>query len=722
MDETGDARRGPDPGSESLPPLRPRWSTILAIFVALLAAGIALGQLQGLLQGMHESGRPAVSIGGLNHVFHLGADPTTTSDAVKVWRDYKTATKGQHTAGPLEVAWWAVAVDTFLFAPLYALGIFFVLLRTRRQLDRWRTAGPPAEVAARLDQRGLVAGSEQPDLESGFGAYRRLATVGIVLIAIGFVLDELENVANIRIVEFGLSRDPPNFAGGRFHVLVWWLWIAGSFKWLFDLAAVGAMLVLLWIVFAETADATRKRWLFVWPRLHLLRLQLIVVAFVAVVPFAHEQIADLILRWAPGQLALTAALVWAFALLTWLIARRLLTGGQWKPDWGDDGRKQFGLGLFLSVLILAALQGYAEVASDGSYRPGWGLAIPAVLLTGILILGLLLPALPPRPAPGAEALDPGVPHPRLPRGLAALIVVAFGLGVLHASFGPSVYARSWTWQTWELVALALVLGGAALAWALHREPLVGGAIGAAAGLVLLRIADDGELAPSVLVCVALLFVVAGWRLYRALEADAIPLPAPRRLKKAVVPVLAVVLVAIYAGIVVRPFVLGPLSGVVGILLFFALVLTSVGALVIWANPAIPVPRALGALGVRRFPILSLLVVWFLAAGWLDPGGYHDVRLENAEAPAVRVTLDDAFDCWLGKNGLAQNSCTLPDQPPTERAVPLIVVATTGGGIRAAYWTDRARLRVRTVEPEEQATCLDGPSTAGLSAAATGCSR
>ena len=121
-----------------LSPLRPSWRTILGVFVALLVAGIALGQLQGLLQGMHLSDRPAASIGGLNHLFHFGADTQTSSGAVKVWKEYADSTRGQATANAHEVAWWAVAIDFLLFAPLYTLGLVLFLLRARRQLDRWR--------------------------------------------------------------------------------------------------------------------------------------------------------------------------------------------------------------------------------------------------------------------------------------------------------------------------------------------------------------------------------------------------------------------------------------------------------------------------------------------------------------------------------------------------------------------------------------------------------
>jgi hypothetical protein len=684
-----------DAGAPELPALRPSWRTLLGLLVALLAAGVALGQLQALLQGMHLSGRPAASIGGLNHLLHSGPDPRTSSGAVQVWKEYAQSTSGQGTADAYEVAWWAVAVDFFLFAPLYTVGLVLFFLRGRGQLDRWQHHGADADVAIRLAQRELVSGSGHDELHPSFRVYRTLAAVGIAIILIGFFADEVENIVNIAIVDYGWSADP-NYAAGSFHALTWTLWIAGWLKWAAVVAATGLAMVLAWVVFAQGTEVMRARWASMRRQLHLLRMQLILVGLIAFVPFGHEQIPDLIRRWTPAQLALSVALAATFALTTWLIGRRLLIYGQWQPHWSADRRKAIGRILFWSLLLVAAIQVLVHSLSHGRYQPGWGLAIPAILLAGVAILGWLLPDPPPSDESWLRApLAPGATHPRLPRLLAAVTLVAFGLGVLQASFGYSVYARAWSWQASSLIALALVAAGVLLAAFLGRELLIGAGLGAIAALVLLYLVDSHRLDPPVLVGAALVLILAGWRLYEALGAD-VTRPKPAVSLRRLV-AIAVAFAVAYGAVVAFPFDSGERLGGVGILLFYVLVLTCAAALLVWVNAALHVPRALSIVSVKRFPILALVMVWFLAASWLDHGGYHNVRLKDAATPASGVSVEAAWGCWLAKNGLPVNLTAQPQsacphsggqqQPATGGAVPLILVATTGGGIRAAYWTE-----------------------------------
>src|SRR5438128_503875 len=180
-------------------PLRPSWRILLAFLVGLVFAGIALGQLQGLLAGMHLSGRPASSIGGLNHLFHLGADLKKTEGTINVWHEYAGATSQQtaQTAGPYRVVWWAVLVDSLLFAPLYVAGLVAFFVRARRELARWRgDALPTSLLSRRLERSGLAA-------DVGLGAYHRLADVAIWLALAGGVADEIENASNLLLVRHG---------------------------------------------------------------------------------------------------------------------------------------------------------------------------------------------------------------------------------------------------------------------------------------------------------------------------------------------------------------------------------------------------------------------------------------------------------------------------------------------------------------------------------------
>jgi hypothetical protein len=90
------------------------------------------------------------------------------------------------------------------------------------------------------------------------------------------------------------------------------------------------------------------------------------------------------------------------------------------------------------------------------------------------------------------------------------------------------------------------------------------------------------------------------------------------------------------------------------------------------------------LHLRANPLMTLLVVVpLLAALWGGVHGLHDVRTVpdgRAELPE-RPDLSAAFDQWLGSDP-ARCSVTAEGQ----RIRPMVLVAASGGGIRAATWT------------------------------------
>jgi hypothetical protein len=356
----------------------------------------------------------------------------------------------------------------------------------------------------------------------------------------------------------------------------------------------------------------------------------------------------------------------------------------------------------------------AHWARSGQYRAGWGLAVPATILIVLAVMGRLLRGVgaPASPSPavvgesssgggdGESKPSPSASgeQPALPRLLAALIVIAFAAGILKASFGYAVYAREWSWQPIALLAAAVV---ALAGWLVrHRrgEPLLWAGTGALVGLVVLWLADrvglvvlqltgpGGELKPSALVVSSVLLLGGGFRLFETLSSTR---PERPQFGPFTALFVGLGLVVCYVLAVAYPWRTGEIFGVIGILLFFLTIVAVVGALLVWATPVLSVPRALRVVHFSTFPIMMLLVVWFLVAGFLDKGGYHNVRLQQADAPAQGVTLEEALACWRGKNGLEQNRCSEAAQgaAPARGAVPLILVATTGGGIRAAYWTD-----------------------------------
>lgn len=117
--------------------------------------------------------------------------------------------------------------------------------------------------------------------------------------------------------------------------------------------------------------------------------------------------------------------------------------------------------------------------------------------------------------------------------------------------------------------------------------------------------------------------------------------------------------------------------------FGALALTLFGASAVLAGLHIA-----GSVGVRRetifplgaaarpAPVLTLLVAWVLVAYLTAPSGVHQARtLDEGNRPAIGV--ERAVADWLDRQ---------PD-PAEGGYVPMLIVAASGGGSKAAYWTD-----------------------------------
>lgn len=121
-------------------------------------------------------------------------------------------------------------------------------------------------------------------------------------------------------------------------------------------------------------------------------------------------------------------------------------------------------------------------------------------------------------------------------------------------------------------------------------------------------------------------------------------------------------------------------GPVAVLTFFlCLLLVLLNELQRWSERATPV-AGFRLLGLRRTPVFSILLVWFLIASVIDAKGNNPVRVTVGSAEAAHADLPDLaeqFERWL-----AANCATTPAADP----LPLVVVAASGGGVRAAYWT------------------------------------
>ncbi len=141
---------------------------------------------------------------------------------------------------------------------------------------------------------------------------------------------------------------------------------------------------------------------------------------------------------------------------------------------------------------------------------------------------------------------------------------------------------------------------------------------------------------------------------------------------------------------------------------FALIVPVGSLLVYWSHlggaPA-------GVLDRRGYPVVTALVLWAAVAGALID--QHPVRTRTPTpaadpGPAARETLPEAALRWHAQAARAARS----------EAPPLVIVATAGGGLRAAYWTATVLGRLQDEAPDFRAHLfgISGVSGGSLGAA------
>ena len=211
--------------------------------------------------------------------------------------------------------------------------------------------------------------------------------------------------------------------------------------------------------------------------------------------------------------------------------------------------------------------------------------------------------------------------------------------------------------------------GRVLASALSTTPIaVLIALSLRNGIRLLTIRDGGAL------CIGLvmlgLIVVAALIAYRWNNLAASE-PSRRWL-----PILGTTSIALFVVLAWSPqgtgTALAPWATVFALALALVLALS---ALLLLGDSIYP-GNVLAACGIRRLPVIGIAVVCFLATAVVDDQSvYHSARvIPSAQAePQSRKSLDEALSTWASKQLNTQE-------------IPLVFVASSGGGIRAAYWT------------------------------------
>lgn len=603
-----------------------------ALFAA--AAWLALGQTTVLIRQMQQEGVRAFGIEALGGGWLPAVVTENARQAVGLW-----SAENADNARVLLYAY--TLVDTFVFIPAY---VWLILTIFRRSTADWERQ-PQAKSTT------VVRGLGESTSDSGTRG------LGIRLLATLVLADVLENLCRILAFE---TRASAFWVGGAY--------VAEKVKWL-------ALAAVLLIVLAAVLDlwAEPKIGEQMVRRLRnnvkevangqrsavatLRALVVIAVAFAALLLVdVTGQASDLVRRMADGGVDTTLAALAGLAatvllaLVLWASCRRIILADQRpqppaesrpKPPARPAESRRIGpkvLAITVAVAFGAGLLGWRGWGS----RNVMGAAIVALLvlvLEGVrrvlnwasfagqdtAAINQTKRAL----APPDELARPALQ--RTARFIALIPVAALGLAMVKAATSP------------------LVLSAAP-----DGEPQAGAFILLAVGVALLL------LTPTVL-----------WSTLRRWDEAA---AEPRRLEA------RYVLVAAIAGLTGAaawmeplsvPLALGSLTVLAIALALVALICAELSRL---SEIKVP-PKGLTMLGFRRLPVFLILGGWFVAAAQLDDGTYHFVRTAGTLPPAM-PTVGQLWHDWMTANCV--ENATEP--------VPLTLVSTEGGGIRAAYWT------------------------------------
>ncbi len=637
-----------------------RWTELAALAaLTVLVAWVVLGQLDALLRGMHLTNQASYGIGSLAGTtqFDLSQKPAQVVDVVLTWFSYSQGL-GPNFASGLDVAGLYSLVDTFVLIPSYTLLIAVLLLRAGRAL-------PPDLVGTPRRSYDLL-------IAAG------LSTLGIVVIA-----DLVDNAFRWGIV----ARLWNGSTVANWSVRIMW---AGSL-----VRNVGLVLLAAGAVVIIALRHQRVRGFF--QSAIAVRGELIVLTIVALAFTAMPQSADVVRRWTVSVAVISAVFATALAVLLQWTSSGTLSSLQRSAEQVAAGEtleparvRFFGYETTLRRLVVAVLfAGFGlQLVSTTLFDVPLGLrlGIPVALIAVLWLFGTPLPSSP------FERGDRPVSETvrrTLPRLLGAGVLVLVGATVIRSAVGQMVFARHGDW--WLLFALLPIAIGI---YRLHTKTattmgrlelaVVAGIVVAATWLIVT--AGNPELSPVALTWTGLMLLYGAMPFFYSYDPASGPSTFTRTRLQAirVKPIVAggFVLAAVTAlGLLLFPFELAPAIGTVSVVLLGAMVFAGVAAALVgfaeWTRP----PDILAAFYIRRTPVFVLLIVWQIIAG----GSVHDITVIESESTAGArpgITIDDVWERWEIRNDAAAELSGDGERP----AIPMVFIASSGGGLRAAAWT------------------------------------
>ncbi len=505
--------------------------------------------------------------------------------------------------------------------------------------------------------RGLARpGGDMMKRDPKASDFFRFLSIGVMVLG---AVDVVENSALALAVWGGAT---PEAGVGAVHA--WVLDTSFVVKTLLTVAVFVPLVVFLfrwWIGWVKRPDVRHG--------LVMSRAQILAVSVVAVIAFLPLQTSDVFLDLGVRQLPWVMVQLIFLVLGVGIASRLAILRDLTRPR--DDEGRDFWEAVAGATMLAVALFGAGVLL-------GWtGLPVLGVILFVVMFVSGLA-----KDIGGRRLVRPARASTQLPVLLATAPLLLVGLGLVK-------------WTTWPEALSATTTVGV--------KPVAGTIMAVGAGAVIpwlwRLVGDEKTVQPPA-------------RLLRWPRDQ-----GGRKLGRLGWGIVLAVLAAPSALMVVgRPEQLGPIGLVLG-----AAGAISAGGLALvlgadWFRSRYGLPALFRLLGLRRIPVLSLVVVWALANAIVVPQPeYYNARVVPLRSAVpdtqTRPDLETWFERWtdVRKLDTEAQEASVTYEDDQRRAVPMVFVAAEGGGIRAAYWTDIALSAMFRDVEKQQAFFLSGTS-------------
>jgi len=649
--------------SEGRPPRAPH--VVSFALVTMIVTFTVLGQIDALLRGMHLPGDPSVGIGGLAAIeeFDLSRKPAAIVDHVTSWREYTEAV-GAQFGSAYDLVTAHAFLDTVMTIPAYIfLGMALVAYSWRKRLTF------EADSSMRR-------------------AFELVTLTGVAVLFMTAALDIGKNVFTWYVMDTAWNDGALRNADAR----LLWFFATSRTIGLWILAAASLVLLALW----DTATRRLRR------ALVAVRSEILLLVLIGFVVLSSPQTADVIRDWRVSHTVITVGLATVLSMLVrWTAVTNLrLQHRHWeRAEQGDllePRRLRLAstaatptLGRFVAALVvgMAALQ--LLLSAGFGLEVGRGLLVPALIVFVLWLFGLALPNSPyvrgDRPV-GRQM------RRRLPRILGAAVYLIIGAAVVKAAASSVAFtANADWWLFFSLVPPAIGL------WRIvTRTTATMGTLEAGFAAILLVLAiilfadDDPPLSAASLLFAGITFSYGSLAFFNSYERTSLVNRVSRRFlspawAKPFVMSAGVATMLVVAGFYLDPISVAPTIGTIGMILMAMMVFTLLGAGAVRFAELTRPPRILAAFGIKRTPVVVLTALWLLLAPAVVDQRVNNVRVtQTAGVEAVDRGFDEVWERWAAAN---IGSIAPVNTPPADRpVVPMLLVSSSGGGLRAAGWT------------------------------------